>query len=580
MSLETKYKGVIAGSRKSLNRLRVKPAMTAWGNVKEVASRRLATSFTSKRSTSFRRKPESICFIVLFSICLCGNLSAQQKFWVFFKDKSGAVFNPYQYFNNAAIQRRQNANLPLCDSTDFSLNQNYVIAVSAIADSIHLQSRWLNAISVWATEEEISKINSMPFVRSTSIMGGSAVECKLKEREITLDKEDSFLLDYQIKSMHGEMFAKQNISGKGIKIAILDNGFSHSDIHPAFSDLMKRKGILKMRNFNTNDSSVYSSKDAHGTMVLSCIAGKYKDKEMGLAPDADFLLAIVGRNYGSVNTNDDNWVAALEWADKEGAQIVNSSLEYVYPDYIDMVHNNEISIETYTANLAAKKGMLVVVAAGNEGATDIKYIGPPADADSVLTVGAVKPETGTHVPTSSFGPNYHWQVKPNLTASGHDMVALANGKYQGELGTSFAAPLVTGFAACVWQMHPSWTNMQLSDSLEKSGSLYPYYDYANGYGISQAGYFLRKKDSIEKPTFSVEMDAKGKVEIILHSFDKKDKAHGKLLYYHIADAAGTIRQYYVVKPKKKKAATLTLTPEMKGAYLVVFFDGFTEKVKL
>ena len=543
--------------------------------------------------TSFWRRPESILLILLFSLCLCGKSSAQQKYWVFFKDKSGATFNPYQYFDKAAIERRQNAHLPLYDSTDFPLNPNYVQTINAIADSVYLQSRWLNALSIWATSEELNRINDLPFVKRTKAMGGKSVACAEKEKtDKGLSKEDSFLLNYQIKSMQGAIFAQNNISGKGIKIAVLDNGFAHADIHQAFTYLRGRNGILKTRNFNTRDSDVYGSHDPHGTMVLSCIAGKYEGRNMGLAPDAEFLLAIVGKNYGSVNADDDNWVAAFEWADKEGAQIISSSLVYIYPDYIDMINNNEISIETYTANLAAKKGILVVVAAGNEGATGIKYIGPPADADSALTVGAVRPETGTHVPTSSYGPNYHWKVKPNLTASGHDLVALSNGKYQGERGTSFAAPLVTGFAACVWQMHPTWTNMQLLDSLQKSGSLYPYYDYANGYGIPQAGYFCQhlKKNEVKQTImiFTKYVDTNS-IDVTVHLCEKyldgkhrmdPQKVKHKLFYYHIEDAAGVIKQYYVLKPKNAKPLSFKIKPEMKGAYLLVSFDGYTEKVKL
>ena len=78
--------------------------------------------------------------------------------------------------------------------------------------------------------------------------------------------------------------------------------------------------------------------------------------------------------------------------------------------------DGKTSLVARAANMAAAKGILVVNAAGNEGGDDWKFIGTPADADSVLSVGGVSPETNIHIPYSSFGPTSDKRMKPNVCA--------------------------------------------------------------------------------------------------------------------------------------------------------------------
>lgn len=184
---------------------------------------------------------------------------------------------------------------------------------------------------------------------------------------------------------------------------------------------------------------------------------------------------------------------ALEWADQNGADIVNSSLGYGDPLYNTKEMNGKISRVAKGAATAADKGILVCTAMGNEGSKkDWKVLVTPADADKVLSVGAVH---GLDIIAfySSYGPTADGRRKPNVVAPGRDLVANGCDGYTYSQGTSFATPMVTGFAACVKQMHPEYTALQLLQEIEKSGNHYPYYDYRFGYGIPQAGYFTGEK---------------------------------------------------------------------------------------
>jgi len=180
----------------------------------------------------------------------------------------------------------------------------------------------------------------------------------------------------------------------------------------------------------------------------------------------------------------------VEWADKNGADLINSSLGYGKERHYtkDM---DGTSYVAKAANMAARKGILVCCSAGNEG--DVKWatIVTPSDADSVLCVGGIisSMKEYRHISFSSYGPSADGRIKPNVCAFGHAKVASPNGRFTEADGTSFSSPLTTGFCACAWQTRPNLTAMEMKTEVEKSGDLYPYYDYAFGYGVPQAAYF-------------------------------------------------------------------------------------------
>ena len=144
------------------------------------------------------------------------------------------------------------------------------------------------------------------------------------------------------------------------------------------------------------------------------------------------------------------WLMAMEWADANGADIINTSLGYASEEYFNYQMDGKTSIIARAANMAAKKGILVLVSAGNSGDSDWKYIATPADADSVLTIGAIT-SSGIHRSFSSFGPTADFRMKPNVVAYGDVMGASKKGISKTQ-GTSFSCPLVAGYAACVWQI--------------------------------------------------------------------------------------------------------------------------------
>ena len=444
-------------------------------------------------------------FLTIF-LSFSGSIFSQESYLVIFTDKKGVDFDPYSYFDEKAIERRINFGISLYDESDFPVNEHYVSEVSSLVDNVDVALRWFNAIAVDASLGQIENVRQLPFVKHivqfnyNPILAGEENTNGGKD----LDESDLDLLFRQLDRMEGNEFINNSIDGKGVRIAIFDGGFPNYEVHPAFDHIRNENRIINTWDFTKKNKNV-SRGTSHGTATFSCVGGMYDDKKIGLATGAEFLLAIT-----EVNTEpfkeEKWWLAAVEWADKNGADIISSSLGYINQRYFPEEMDGHHSLVAKAARIAARKGMLVVNAAGNEATKKAwKTIITPSDVDSVLCVGGIHPESNFHTSFSSFGPGADGTLKPNVSAYGH-VIAASKNSFSETQGTSFSCPLVAGFAACAWQTNRELTNMQLFREIEKSGDLNPYFDYAHGYGIPQASYFMKiEKDSVA-PTFEIIKD--------------------------------------------------------------------------
>lgn len=461
--------------------------------------------------------------LIVFFFLLSGSWFSQEKYWVYLTDKEGVEFNPHTYFDQKAINRRIKNHVPLNHFTDLPLRTDYQEKITHIADSVFGHTRWFNAIACKLTPEQLSEIHNLNFVKAVVPMIAQTVFANGNSFK-DLHKGEQELLEGQIASMDGKEFAKKGLTGKGIRICVIDAGFPGVNTSAIYQHIRDNNRIVKTWDFKKNKPDIYKY-SSHGSTVLSCIAGKTNDVLIGLATDSEFLLARTERVLYEGDAEEEDWLMAIEWADKNGADIVNSSLGYTSARHFVEDMDGTTSIISRAGNLAAKKGILVVNAAGNDGDGKWKYIAAPADADSVLAVGGINPWTGLHTVFSSYGPTADHRLKPNLSAFGHAMGYGPKTGVHETQGTSFSSPLVAGFAACAWQSDTSLTNMQLFKKLEESANLHPYFDYAHGYGVPQAGYFtetVNKNEGIE--TFTID-ESESFIQIIIKDeyFSIEDK---------------------------------------------------------
>lgn len=546
---------------------------------------------------------------ILLVLCVLANtlaVHAQQTYAVYLTDKQGVVFDPYAFFDAKAIERRTAHHIPLSDSTDMPLNTAYVSKISTLVKEVKAESRWLNALFVEADSAQVSHINTLSFVKATAPVNPAPVFLTRVQKLFDdkalakLSQAELDLLRYQTSRMQASFFKQKGIDGKGMRIAVFDVGFPGVDKLPYFKHLRDSNRIVRTIDIVKKNDFVYAS-NSHGTATLSCIAGRYEDIDIGMATGAEFLLARTELATWEPKSEEYYWLAAAEWADRFGANIISSSLGYGLNRYKTKEMNGHHSIAAYAATMAAKKGILVVSSAGNEYEDhNWRFIITPSDADSVLCVGGTDPYNDMHIDFSSMGPSSSMHIKPNVSAPGHVITANATGIGE-NFGTSFSCPLTAGFAACAWQMNRQYTNMQLFSEIEKSAHLYPYFDYVHGYGIPQASYFTGEKMKVDT-TFDIKgfsgvyvIDIRPGVGNILDTacvevnktpFEdielKGDFGKGINLYYHVQSPNGVLKSYKVLRINCRKNLQLVLDEKdfASGDKLLIHLEGYTQTIEL
>ena len=528
------------------------------------------------------RNSAILFFLLLsFSIGLTNISSGQQWGYVVFKDK-GLHDNTFHHnFSAAAIERRFLQNIEW-DERDVPVSEEYISLVEAYSDSTFGTSRWLNAAVVRATENNWNFISKLSCVQEIEWLK----EQSLLSAEFPITLYDSSSVPTrettearkQLDLLEPKQFSERMLFGKNTIIAIFDAGFSNADNADHLSHLFKNNQITATKDFLNKTDDVYSH-SIHGTEVLTFLAGKNDSVQFGLATEATYLLARVTPNMGFFRfLNDVQWIQALEWADEKGASLVNSSLSFTNQLYERRDLNGRTCKISIAANTAMDKGILVVNAAGNELQNSWEIIGAPADAERILTVGSVNPTTGYISSFSSVGPTSDGRLKPDVCAPGELLYPEEDGddNYKAIQGTSFATPLVCGFAACVRQLHPEWNTQKLWEEIRKSGSLYPYFDYAHGFGIPRASYFFFEDE--EKPNvYSVQftLDSLNCNNVLTISrtdtLEIQENYTSPVAFIQFIKATGEVFKYNVSRPQNKVIASIP-AEEFKGCKLRVVYD--------
>lgn len=439
---------------------------------------------------------------LLFSIALTFAQSENARYWIQFSDKNYSSYSlsrPEEFLSPEAIARRVKQNIAL-DESDLPVNENYIQEVLGLVDGelVH-KSKWFNAITIITDRPRLlESLEKLPFVlryeqvkslkNETSIKPEFEMIASAKSAIPFRDNSNVYGESFDQIEMHrGHLLHAIGFSGEGMRIGVIDAGFSFADELDVFEKIRNEGRLHVGFDFVDGDAGVFHG-STHGTYVLSTMAGWMTDSLIGTAPMADYWLFRTEDVGSEFPIEEDNWVAAAEMADSIGIDVINSSLGYSLFDdslynhtYYDMDGaSTRISI---AAGMAAGKGILVVTSAGNSGDDAWRYITAPADAKNVLTVGAVNVNR-QHAFFSSYGPTYDGRVKPNVVALGEQssFANLNNGVGQGN-GTSFASPIMAGLAACLWQAHPDLDVEELIHRIEKSSSVYYLPNDSLGHGI-------------------------------------------------------------------------------------------------
>jgi serine protease AprX len=473
---------------------------------------------TTSKSGIHRSLLPIVCLFVPVFFYPSGLVQAQVetaigKYRVEFTDKSNSPYSltePRDFLSERSILRRQKQHIAI-DSLDLPVNPAYITQVVSTGAEVLNISKWFNAITIGRADTgTLQKIMKLPFVGS---VGRKKMPFDQDLQVVPNDKwpKESNEPDYgysarQIMIHKGDKLHAMGYTGAGMQIAVIDAGFDDVDKHEAFRRLWEENRIISYHDF-VDPGSLFFRQHTHGKTVLSVIGGYIPGILIGTAPDAGFYLLRSEDAATEYPIEEDNWIAAAEYADSAGADIINTSLGYsTFSDptknhtYADMDgHTTRIS---RAANVAASRGMLVVVSAGNEGSSGWRYISAPADADSVLAVGAID-SLRIVAGFSSHGPSYDGRVKPDVCAMGVKTFGVGSAGYlTGSNGTSFSAPVISGLAACLWQANPRATAMEILSAIKESADRYTQPDTLYGYGIPDFNLanLILKSQVIDKDT--------------------------------------------------------------------------------
>jgi len=489
--------------------------------------------------------------------------TAPGKYWIQFTDKAHTPFtisHPKDFLSDRALERRARYDIAI-NEQDLPIDPAYPDSLRKLGVTVLNRSKWFNAVTISTTDTAaLGKIRQLGFVRQLKSVrttkSSGAVNDKFGSGFTTAsdshNQTDTTLLQYgqatrQIGMLNGHIIHNQGFQGQGMVIAVLDAGFRNVNVNHAFDSLWLRNQVVGNWDF-VNNKPVAFDGHSHGAQVLSIMGGNLPALLVGSAPKASYYLLITEDPDTEYIVEEDNWVAGAEYADSVGADLINSSLGYsqfndpaMNHTYADM--NGNTSRCTIAADIACNKGILVVSSAANEGDKAWHYITAPADADSILTVGAVD-SLGRYAYFSSTGPTYDGRVKPNITGQGlYTALVSTGGNVIRGSGTSFSSPLICGLTACLWQANRSLSPMEIIKALQESASQASAPDSLLGYGLPNYGkalFLIQGIDPIRldnESLFRVYPNPfAGKLVVDFYSHDRQKisiellSATGKLLY--------------------------------------------------
>ncbi len=422
-------------------------------------------------------------------------------FRVWLKDKSSTPFSlqePQKFLSAKALARRKRQGIAV-DSTDLPVSPIYIKKIEEAGAEIASKSKWNNTLLVWVRDRGvIDSIANLKFVEKTRPAWTSPDS--IDERTGRLRYHDELELRdtarqtfygvavEHIAMLDGIKLHRAGFTGKGMTIAVLDGGFMNADRIPCLANA----NIAGYADFVYPKSKNIFAEMDHGTKVLSVMAVNEPYKYVGTAPDAAYWLLRCEDNTTESIAEEDFWAAAAEFADSVGVDIISSSLGF--HDFDNRTDNyryaqldGHTALISATASMLADKGIILINSAGNDGMAAWKKVNVPADADNIITVGAASPNR-RNAAFSSIGPTADGRVKPDLMALGSSTsVITGRGTIIKDVGTSFATPIISGMAACLWQALPWKTAKETISLMRKCGDNYATPDNIYGYGIPDFG---------------------------------------------------------------------------------------------
>lgn len=265
-----------------------------------------------------------------------------------------------------------------------------------------------------------------------------------------------------------ETWQKYELTGKGVTVAVIDNGYDITT--PDFpTNLWKNSKGTVGWNISTNSDDIgpiyrknggtfYTS--SHGSNVAGIIGMSANNQGgVGIAYGAELMLIQAAR-YNDESTEPDFSSAAvaraIDFAKENGADVINLSLGS---------YDNSI-IMALAISQAKSAGVIVCAAAGNDGYSTSNYKHYPASLNTVIGVMAIDRYTGKLADFSNYDTNDGQYY--DIAAPGVDNLGCGIGGYSTMSGTSQATPVVAAVAALYKEKYPNATFDEFKNDLLNS----------------------------------------------------------------------------------------------------------------
>ena len=533
-------------------------------------------------------KSNRVFILVFIALWVSFNSLAQvNRYVVFLSDKTNTPYSldmPNAFLSERAVQRRTNQGIELTES-DLPVDPAYVSGVTGTGADVLFASKWLNALIIQSSAGLVPTIEGLAYVTGVELIapGEKPASGSRKSRRAAGQRSLASVNIQQfnqlgLNNLHGEGYR-----GNGVRMAFFDSGFRGVDTTDPFAHIFDDNRLVYTYNIVEGHREVYISDD-HGTEAFSTVSA-FDPGYTGAAYEAEFMLFLTEHVGSEYRIEEYNWLVAAEMADSAGTDIISASLGYNTFDDTSMNYqldemDGNTAVVTRAADLAAEKGILVVTSAGNE-ANDPNWgtIIAPADADSVVSVGMVD-SNGNLGSSSSRGPSADGRIKPEVVALGvRTSVIRDNGTPGTSTGTSFSAPLVAGFAACLWQLRPSFTNMQLRDTILSLGNRSDSPDNQFGYGIPQYGTIITSIEDLDGAEGIKLYPNPLQGDILIITSDEQDLARVNI---HLMDTkGGEVKEWRYDYLRSGNRVEVDTCHMRQGVYLLELeFDSFSSHFKI
>lgn len=422
----------------------------------------------------------------------------EYKYRLQLKDKGTEkkTYKASELLSERSIARREKQGVKL-DERDYPISEKYLKKIEKEGGRIVAKSKWNSTVAVHLSDSTlIEKLEQLPFVESATMVWRGTMESQNTADSIPFypiapTKLDSIITDTEygaaytnIHILNGDKLHENGYRGQGMLIGVIDGGFRNLSKIEYFDNTK----IIGQKGFVDGAEDVFDQSNQHGTNVFSCMATNKPKKFIGTAPEAEYLLLNSEDSRSEFPIEEDYWAAAIEYADSIGVDVVNTSLGYAkfddpMPPATHDVLDGKKALISRSANMASKKGIIVVTSAGNSGKSEWRKITSPADAEGVLTVGAIKADS-VAAPFSSVGLTADLRVKPDVMSLGVKSAVIdEKGNLSQKNGTSFSSPIMCGIVACFWQAFPTLTNYEIIDIIRESSNEYDNPSVKYGFGI-------------------------------------------------------------------------------------------------